>query len=61
MQARLGQSSRKRALTFPKDHEVAQLINQLRDVAIEFHDTQQLRERITRLVKPFVDKIRTNV
>ena len=34
------------------DHEIAKLINDLRDVAIKYHDTQQLRERIAGLVVP---------
>lgn len=29
-----------------KDHEIAKLVNDLRDIAKEFHATQQLRERI---------------
>lgn len=33
-----------------KDHEIAQLVNELTKVAKEFHATQQLRERISQLV-----------
>lgn len=33
-----------------KDHEIAQLVNELRDIAIDFHATQQLRERIADVV-----------
>lgn len=33
-----------------KDHEIAALVNELRDTAIQFRDTQQLRERIARVV-----------
>jgi outer membrane PBP1 activator LpoA protein len=43
-------------LLMPKDHEIAQAINELRDIAIEFHDTQQLRERIARVVLELVKK-----
>ncbi|WP_228963518.1 DUF551 domain-containing protein [Klebsiella pneumoniae] len=34
-----------------KDHEIRELVNQLRDIAIEYHGTQQLRERIARAVR----------
>ena len=34
------------------DHEKAELVNQLRDTAVQFRDTQQLRDRIARLVMP---------
>ncbi|MBU9200201.1 hypothetical protein KTD31_02120 [Burkholderia multivorans] len=33
-----------------KDHEIRELVNQLRDTAILFHNTQQLRERISHIV-----------
>jgi hypothetical protein len=39
---------------FPKDHEIAQAINSLRDIAIKYHATQQLRERIVGVVVPLV-------
>lgn len=35
-----------------KDHEIALLINQVRDVAKEYGQTQQLRERIAGLLVP---------
>lgn len=35
-----------------KDHEIAQLTNTLRDIAIEYHDTQQLRARISAVILP---------
>ncbi len=35
-----------------KDHEIAILINALRDTALRYHDHQSLRERIARLVVP---------
>lgn len=37
-----------------KDHEIAQLVNELRNIAVEFHAAQQLRERISRVVLNFV-------
>lgn len=40
------------------DHGAAMLVNQLRDVAIEFHGTQQLRARISGLVLPFIQAAR---
>jgi len=37
-----------------KDHEVAAAVNGLRDIAFEFHGTQQLRERIARFIVPLL-------
>jgi hypothetical protein len=37
-----------------KDHDTAKLVNDLRDVAIQYHGSQQLRERIAYLVRPLV-------
>ncbi|MFV5926009.1 hypothetical protein ACLIKC_02810 [Klebsiella aerogenes] len=34
-----------------KDHQIRELVNQLRDIAIEYHGTQQLRERIARILR----------
>ncbi|HBC2001445.1 TPA: hypothetical protein ACHT5R_001702 [Citrobacter freundii] len=34
-----------------KDHQIRELVNDLRDIAIEYHGTQQLRERIVRTVR----------
>ena len=34
-----------------KDHEIRELVNQLRDIAVEYRDTQQLRERIAHIVR----------
>ncbi|UWC45378.1 hypothetical protein [Klebsiella aerogenes] len=34
-----------------KDHQIRELVNQLRDIAIEYHGTQQLRERIARALR----------
>lgn len=35
-----------------KDHQIAALVNELRDIAIKYHSTQQLRERIAHAVTP---------
>lgn len=37
-----------------KDHEIAALINQVRDVAKEFGQTQQLRERLASILVPIL-------
>jgi cell division protein FtsB len=42
-----------------KDHEIAALVNELRDIAIEFHDQQQLRERIAGTVVPALKRLST--
>jgi hypothetical protein len=34
-----------------KDHQIRELVTELRDIAIAYHDTQQLRERIARAVR----------
>ncbi|HBT4786577.1 TPA: DUF551 domain-containing protein [Klebsiella variicola subsp. variicola] len=34
-----------------KDHEIRELVNQLRDVAIKYHGASQLREKIARTVR----------
>ena len=34
-----------------KDHQIRELVNHLRDIAIEYHGTQQLRERIARVIR----------
>lgn len=34
-----------------KDHEIRELVNQLRDVAIKYHGADQLREQIARVVR----------
>jgi hypothetical protein len=41
-----------------KDHEIREVINQLRDIAIEYHASQQLRERICRVALGMVKKLR---
>ncbi len=35
-----------------KPHEVAALVNKLRDIANQYHDSQQLRERIAQEIRP---------
>jgi hypothetical protein len=40
-----------------KDHEKAKLVNDLRDIALEFHDTQQLRERISQQLGPVFKRL----
>ncbi|HBM3129264.1 TPA: hypothetical protein LVL98_003005 [Klebsiella michiganensis] len=35
-----------------KDHEIRELVNQLRDIAIKYHGAGQLREQIARVVRP---------
>lgn len=37
-----------------KDNEIAQVINTIIDIAIEFKDTQQLRERIAVVLRPLL-------
>ncbi|HAK0847163.1 TPA: DUF551 domain-containing protein [Salmonella enterica] len=34
-----------------KENQIRDLVNELRDIAIEYHGTQQLRERIARTVR----------
>lgn len=34
-----------------KDHQIRELVNELRDIAVEYHGTQQLRERIAKTVR----------
>ncbi|EEM7559878.1 hypothetical protein C7X66_10610 [Salmonella enterica subsp. enterica serovar Infantis] len=34
-----------------KDNHIRELVNELRDIAVEYHGTQQLRERIARTVR----------
>ncbi|EGS3774535.1 DUF551 domain-containing protein [Salmonella enterica] len=34
-----------------KENKIRELVNELRDIAIEYHGTQQLRERIARTVR----------
>ncbi|MDM3290187.1 DUF551 domain-containing protein [Citrobacter sp. Ce105] len=39
------------ALVAMKDHQIRELVNEIRDIAVEYHGTQQLRERIARTVR----------
>lgn len=39
------------ALVAMKDHQIRKLVNELRDIAVEYHGTQQLRERIARTIR----------
>lgn len=34
-----------------KDHQIRELVNELRDIAVDYHGTQQLRERISRAIR----------
>ncbi|CAM8108562.1 hypothetical protein QCN13_02455 [Enterobacter hormaechei] len=34
-----------------KDHQIRELVNELRDIAVEYHGAPQLRERIARTVR----------
>ena len=34
-----------------KDHEIRELVNHLRDIAVAYHDHDSLRERIAHVVK----------
>lgn len=43
-----------------KDHDTAKLVNELRDVAIQFHAAQQLRERIAYIIKPLADQLQSH-
>ena len=43
-----------------KDGDTAALVNQLRDVAVQCRDTQQLRERIAQIVRPLADRVAPN-
>lgn len=33
-----------------KEHQIRELVNELRDIAVAYHGTQQLREKIARAV-----------
>lgn len=49
------------AVTAPmKDHQIRELVNDLRDIAVKYHGTQQLRERIARAVRSVMLKSVTN-
>lgn len=44
----------------PKDHEIALFVNELRNIAMKYVDTQQLRARIATCVKNFIDDLKEN-
>ena len=35
-----------------KNHQIAMTVNRLREIAISFHNSQQLRERIAQEIRP---------
>ena len=39
-----------------KDNQIAEVVNTLRDIAVEFHSTQQLRERIAHVIVPLLSR-----
>jgi hypothetical protein len=39
-----------------EDHQIALIVNQLRDTAIDYHSTQQLRDRIAHIIVPYLKK-----
>ncbi len=41
-----------------KDHEIAMLVNELRDIAIKYHNCQQLRERIASCIVHKIKNLR---
>lgn len=43
-----------------KDHHTAQLVNALRDCAVTYGQTQQLRERIAAIVAPLCDQLKAH-
>ncbi|HGL6685508.1 TPA: hypothetical protein ACKF4R_001041 [Citrobacter amalonaticus] len=52
-------NERRKIVTTPsqmpmKDHQIRELVTELRDIAIDYHGTQQLRDRIARTVRAFM-------
>lgn len=41
-----------------KDHQTAKLVNDLRDCALKYRDTEQLREQIANIVGPLCDSLK---
>lgn len=39
-----------------KIHEQRELVNDLRDICLEYKDSQAIRERISRCIREFVDE-----
>lgn len=44
-----------------KDHEIAELVNHLRDIAVAYHDTEQLRARIAYVVVPKIKELNEKI
>lgn len=42
----------------PKDNEIAEHVNKLREIAIRYGHTQQLRTHISREVRVFITKLK---
>ncbi len=40
-----------------KNDQIAAVVNELRDIAVEYHDTQQLRGRLSRVVVPLLKSL----
>ena len=40
----------------PKDHILREVVNSLRDIAVEFHGADQLRERLRAALAPLLDE-----
>lgn len=40
-----------------KEHQISEVVNQLRDIALQYRDTQQLRERIAHVVVPLLGQL----
>lgn len=38
------------------DHAIREIVNQLRDTAVDYHSTQQLRDRIAHIIVPYLRK-----
>lgn len=47
-------------LMLMRDNEIAELVNRLRDVAVECRDAQQLRGRISREISKTISKSEAN-
>lgn len=41
-----------------KDHQIAALVNELRDISVKYHDAQQLRERIADVIVPHLKQLK---
>ncbi|HHA1388043.1 TPA: DUF551 domain-containing protein [Enterobacter kobei] len=48
---RIAELTGKPAPVSMKDHQIRELVNELRDISVEYHGTQQLRERIARTIR----------